>query len=38
MRRSYVALFLVTVAPVALYAAVLVPRAIPDRTDRGPNR
>src|SRR5215211_2621870 len=33
MRRSHVALCLVLGAPVALYAAVLVPRAIPDRTD-----
>ena len=33
MRRSHVALFLVLGAPVALYAAVLVPRAIPSRTD-----
>ena len=33
MRRSHVALLLVLGAPVALYAAVLVPRAIPSRTD-----
>jgi hypothetical protein len=33
MRRSHVALLLVLGAPVALYAGVLVPRAIPDRTD-----
>jgi hypothetical protein len=33
MRRSHVALFLVLGSPVALYAAVLIPRNIPDRTD-----
>jgi hypothetical protein len=33
MRRSHLALLLVLGAPVALYAAVIVPRAIPARTD-----
>jgi hypothetical protein len=37
MNRSHVALFLVLGAPVALYAGVLVPRNIPDRTDEPTN-